>query len=231
MLKLQKDHFAKFTLANVKILSRTVKLLGIRPLSGDLIEALPVSYALRICNQDGSVCKPYTPINDVVDYHKPLKELQILVREYENGRVSGFLSKLRENDILNVKGPYEKTPNLQDTVNNYDEIGLIAGGTGITPMLQISRFVLRKCPEKRVSLLFGNKTDDEILLRDELNSLALEYAKRFTVEYETGPVMPWESVKSTINPKSLVFMCGPPGMMKYLGDMLGANGYEHVIKY
>ena len=52
-------------------------------------------------------------------------------------------------------------------------LGMIAGGTGITPMLQIIRHVLRDPLEKtQMKLLFANQTEDDILLREELEQCA-----------------------------------------------------------
>lgn len=44
-----------------------------------------------------------------------------------------------------------------------------SGGTGITPMLQLIRQITRDPKdETKISLLFANQTEEDILLRDEL---------------------------------------------------------------
>ncbi len=48
---------------------------------------------------------------------------------------------------------------------------MIAGGTGITPMLQILDALVReRGPGIEVSLLFCNQTEEDILLRDHIES-------------------------------------------------------------
>jgi cytochrome-b5 reductase len=61
-------------------------------------------------------------------------------------------------------------------------IGMIAGGTGITPMLQIVNAVLKNPNDvTRVSLIFANVAESDILCRKELDKLADD--PRFSVYY------------------------------------------------
>lgn len=48
---------------------------------------------------------------------------------------------------------------------------MIAGGTGITPMLQIISAVIREGGRLEMSLIFANKSEDDILLRNMIESL------------------------------------------------------------
>ena len=58
--------------------------------------------------------------------------------------------------------------------------GMIAGGTGITPMLQIIRAIVRGRPRNggkdttQVDLIFANVNLEDILLKDDLDKLAAE---------------------------------------------------------
>lgn len=61
---------------------------------------------------------------------------------------------------------------------------MIAGGTGITPMLQIIRAALKNPADKtKLSLVYANVNIDDILLKKELDDLAARYPHRFTVHY------------------------------------------------
>ena len=61
---------------------------------------------------------------------------------------------------------------------------MIAGGTGITPMLQITRTALRDSSDKtKFSLIYANVNEEDILLKQELDELAAKYPNRFTVYY------------------------------------------------
>ena len=61
---------------------------------------------------------------------------------------------------------------------------MIAGGTGITPMLQIIRASLKNSSDKtQLSLIYANVNPEDILLKKELDELAAKHSDRFTVYY------------------------------------------------
>jgi len=60
-------------------------------------------------------------------------------------------------------------------VTGKTKIGLIAGGTGITPCYQIIQSILVNNDTPSVSLLFGNRTISDILLKEELIQLRENY--------------------------------------------------------
>ena len=121
--------------------------------------------------------------------------------------------------------------------NMAQQIGMIAGGTGITPCLQILRAALRDPKDKtQFSLLYANVSEDEILLRDELTSLQDTYPHRFSVHYflNTPPPTGWtggvgfitrEAIAQHLPPASAdsrILMCGPPPMMEAMKKHLSA---------
>lgn len=55
---------------------------------------------------------------------------------------------------------------------------LIAAGTGLTPMIRVLNYVIKRIAEKkdvRVFLLFFNKTRNDILCQEELQTIADRY--------------------------------------------------------
>lgn len=58
------------------------------------------------------------------------------------------------------------------------------GGTGIAPMLQLVRHICRDPNDKtEMRLLFANQTEDDILLRNELENYQAQYPQQFRVWY------------------------------------------------
>ena len=100
---------------------------------------------------------------------------------YEKGNISRHVSLLKIGDKAKIKGPKGKfvyTPDLSR------ELGMIAGGTGITPMLQIIRAALKNPADKtKLSLIYANVNPEDILLKAELDELASAHPSRFTVFY------------------------------------------------
>ena len=102
-------------------------------------------------------------------------------QSYEKGNISRYISLLKIGDHIRVKGPkgqFNYSPTLAR------EIGMIAGGTGITPMLQIIRAALKNTQDTtKLSLIYANVNYEDILLKEELDDLAYKYAWRFKVYY------------------------------------------------
>lgn len=72
---------------------------------------------------------------------------------------------------------------LQYKANEFEHIGMIAGGTGITPMWQvIQQIASDKNDKTNVTLIYTNKSEKDILLREEFDRLAKNDA-RFKIIY------------------------------------------------
>lgn len=132
---------------------------------------------------------------------------------------------------LDFKGPLPKYP---WSANKHDHIALIAGGTGITPMYQLCRAIFKNPDDKtKVTLVFGNVSEKDILLKREFEDLENTYPNRFRAFYVLdNPPKEWVGGKGFITkdllktvlpePKSeniKVFVCGPPGLYKALSGM------------
>ena len=144
-------------------------------------------------------------------------------------------------DWLECKGPKGKFTYYPNMVKN---LGMIAGGTGITPMLQVIRSIMRNPADKtQVSLIFGNLTEDDILLKQELEELMLKH-DNFNVHYVINevknPNFPWNGSVGLINaviisqhlpkpdPNTKILICGPPPMNKAMAAHLESLGYDQL---
>ena len=122
------------------------------------------------------------------------------------------------------------------------------GGTGLTPCLQVVRCILEG-PEGEgdsttFTLLFQNRTSDDILLRKELDALAMKYVNRFKVVYFlSNPSGDWgnesasterkgyintEAVKSLLGPDICQFVgvCGPGSFTESMTKILSEVGHQ-----
>lgn len=119
------------------------------------------------------IMRSYTPISS--DDDKGYFDL--LVKSYPQGNISKHLATLRIGDTMKVKGPKGA---MMYTPNMCRHIGMIAGGTGIAPMLQIIKAVIKGRPRNggedttQIDLIFANVEQNDILLKDDLDALAEE---------------------------------------------------------
>lgn len=127
---------------------------------------------------------------------------------------------------LSFKGPLPKYP---WEANKHDHICMVAGGTGITPMYQLIRKIFENPEDKtKVTLVFGNVAEDDILLKRELEALENTYPRRFRAFYLLDkPPADWKQGTGHVSKELLktvfpepktenmkIFVCGPPGMYK-----------------
>jgi cytochrome-b5 reductase len=111
-------------------------------------------------------------------------------------------------ESIKVKGPkgaFVYTPNM---VRHF---GMIAGGTGITPMLQIIRAVIRgrdKGDTTQIDLIFANVNEEDILLKDDLDELA-RTDKGFRIYYVlNNPPENWKGGVGFVTPE-MISACIP----------------------
>jgi len=103
---------------------------------------------------------------------------------------------------MKVKGPRGAmvyTPNMNR------HIGMIAGGTGITPMLQVIRAIQRNRPndQTEVDLLFANVNPEDILLRDDLDKIAKEDSKIKVHYVLNNPPQGWTGGMGFVTPEMI----------------------------
>jgi cytochrome-b5 reductase len=172
--------------------------------------------------------RPYTPIND----EDARGYLDLLVKKYDNGPMSTHLHSMNIDQSLSFKGPI---PKYEWTPNKHEHIALIAGGTGITPMYQLMRAIFRNPEDNtKVTLVFGNLTEEDILLKRELENLENTYPQRFRAFYllDNAPKGSRRATQGRVTKELLktvlpepgsgnnkIFVCGPPGMYKAISGV------------
>nr|AAC72953.1 unknown [Homo sapiens] len=125
-------------------------------------------------------------------------------------------------------------------------MGMIAGGTGITPMLQLIRAIL-KVPEDPTQcfLLFANQTEKDIILREDLEELQARYPNRFKLWFTLDhPPKDWAYSKGFVTADMirehlpapgddvLVLLCGPPPMVQLAcHPNLDKLGYSQKMRF
>ncbi|KAK9902007.1 hypothetical protein WJX75_001000 [Coccomyxa subellipsoidea] len=179
--------------------------------------------------EDGTqkfVIRPYTPTSAP----DQKGHFDLVVKGYPDGKMSKHIVNLNVGDSLECKGPISKLPYKPNMKKN---VGMIAGGTGITPMLQVASEILRN-PEDmtEVSLVFGNVSEDDILLRKEIDEMEKKH-KNFKVYYVVDKPTSffWRGGKGYItedtvrkhlpapSDDNLILVCGPPPLMRAIsGD-------------
>ncbi|KAJ4375443.1 NADH-cytochrome b5 reductase [Didymella sp. IMI 355093] len=219
--------FLSLVLEKSEIVNHNTKKLTFKLPEEDQESGLPVASAV-ITKYKGPemkkpVIRPYTPISDV----DQKGTVDFIIKKYPDGPMSEHMHNLEPGQRLDIKGPI---PKYQWEQNKHDHIALIAGGTGITPMWQTARAIFKNPEDKtKVTLVFGNISEEDILLKREWEELENTYPQRFRAFYVLdNPPEQWQGGKGFVTKELLktvlpepkegekikIFVCGPPGMYK-----------------
>ena len=211
---------------------------------------LPVGKHLSLISEDENgeqVSRSYTPVS--TDNNVGFVDFVIKVyksNEHPDFPDGGFMSQkvdqLEIGDSFKFKGPNGRLTyigngefNIKQLKSqggeliskNYKNIGMIAGGSGITPMIPIIRTVLgNESDNTQLDLLFANKKEEDIILRDKLENRQEKFSHQYRFFYTLDePGDSWngfsgfidsDMIKNTMPAPSedtLILLCGPPKMI------------------
>jgi cytochrome-b5 reductase len=202
---------------------------------------------------DKPVFRPYSPVSD----DDSVGYFDVVIKVYkkgihpnfpDGGKMSQHLDSLNIGETITLKGPVgiflykglgefhvkkEFSSQTFDIKKTYKHLGMLAGGTGITPMLQLATAIFKNPQDTTdISLLFSNHTEDDMLCREELDALVAQNPTRFKVWYTVTnlskpPSDLWKYSKGRVDAamikehmpapapgETFVIICGPTGFCK-----------------
>lgn len=203
---------------------------------------LPVGYHMFIQGSINGkmVIRAYTPVSSDDDRGHFVLCIKVYFPNVhpkfpDGGKMSQFIDHMNIGDMLKVKGPlghFEYKGHgrvvLDGKPRHVENIGLICGGTGLTPAYQVMQAVSKDIDDDtEVYLLYANKSTDDILMRKEIEQMAAGRPNiHFWYTLESPPAN-WSYSSGFINESmlrdhipsvsedTLIGMCGPPPMINY----------------
>ncbi len=166
------------------------------------------------------------------------KQIMLTIERLEDGEVSPYLvDELRIGDKIELRGPIGGYFVWETQLRG--PLLLVAGGSGIVPLMAMLRHRQRAGSNVATHLLYSSRTYEDIIYREELDRLAGEdpllqvvhtltrtqppgwagYGRRIDAEM-LGEVV-WESQK-----RPLAFTCGPTQFVEIIAAALLSLGYE-----
>ena len=246
-----------------KIVSHDVRIFRFALDSPQQVLGLPVGQHISLKASVGGrdVIRTYTPVSTDLDQGF----FDLMVKVYfsqppkfpSGGKMSQLLDSLQPGDTMMVKGPTGKFTYLgkgeytikvgADKVEKRRArtIGMIAGGSGITPMLQLIHAVSRETDadsRPTLKLIFSNHTAEDMLCLAELK----EYEQQSKLKLFCTVTRPtaaegstWQGLTGRVNTSMLsscfgapsetdvCFLCGPSGLIhETCIPLLKAAGYS-----
>ncbi|KAI3622791.1 nitrate reductase [Moniliophthora roreri] len=201
--------------------------------------------------------RAYTPISSTDEKGK----IDFLIKLYfpnaqfpQGGKMTMCFYDLIVGQTVEVKGPFGSfiwkgsSTIMYKTVSRVvKDVGMVCAGSGITPIFQILTYIvngeLKTDANIRLWVLYANRTENDILCREQLESFVALAPKRFKLHYTlstiSGIPRNWRYGKGKVDEVMLrkhlpppsqngvILACGPDPMMeKTLKPCLGRIGWD-----
>jgi ferredoxin-NADP reductase len=162
--------------------------------------------------------------------------LELTVEDLPDGEVSPYLTEeLRPEDLLELRGPIGGY--FTWTEADGGPLLLVAGGSGIAPLMSILRYRDAVGSTVPTTLLYSSRSWEEIIFRDELERLAADPALRIAHTLTRSHPDEWEGYTRRIDgakleavagepqPGSRAYICGPTRLVEQVANDLVTRGF------
>ncbi|MEM6802344.1 MAG: ferredoxin--NADP reductase [Bacteroidota bacterium] len=166
--------------------------------------------------------------------------LSITIKRVKGGIVSNYILDHYEAgqlvEFLSPKGRFI----IQNSIKEERRLILIAGGSGITPIMSILRSTLFNEPKSKIELLYASRDEKHIIFKDKLDDLLKKFPKRFRLTHflSQGKEEKAGIIHSRLNPEllekelnkivssfpQLFYLCGPTALMDMAQEVLEKRG-------
>lgn len=166
--------------------------------------------------------------------------LRVGIKKVEGGWFSGFANdELKVGDVLEAMPPMGNFHSAIEPEKKRRYLGF-AGGSGITPLVSIIKTVLAEEPLSTFTLVYGNRSANAVMFREELEDLKSRNMGRFNIVHILESEAPeidlfsgrldrakcdalfagWVDVTGV----DMAFICGPEPMMLAVAEALREKG-------
>lgn len=162
--------------------------------------------------------------------------LELTVEDLPDGEVSPYLTEeLRDGDMLELRGPIGGY--FTWTERDGGPLLLVAGGSGVVPLMSILRYRQEIGDQTPATLLYSSRSWDDIIYRQELERLASDPGVRIVHTLTRSHPEGWSGYARRIDgemlrevtgaaaPGGLAYVCGPTRLVENVASTLVAIGY------
>ena len=163
----------------------------------------------------------------------PGERLAITVERLEDGEVSPYLvGEAHEGDRFEVRGPIGGY--FVWDADEPEPVLLVAGGSGVVPLMAMARHRARAGGEAPMRLLYSSRSLEDVIYREELETLGIDVVHTLTREQPPG----WSGYARRIDDELLrevafpasesprVYVCGSTRFVDAAADGLVRLGYD-----
>jgi len=164
------------------------------------------------------------------------ERITLTVERLDDGEVSTYLAgDLRVGDPLELRGPIGGY--FTWTVADGAPLLLVAGGSGIAPLMAMLRHHAASGSDAPAVLLYSSRTVDDIIYRSELDELATPDLRTVVHTLTRGQPTGWPGYRRRIDsamlsqvfggpsPGALAYVCGPTSLVEGVATTLVNLGF------
>jgi ferredoxin-NADP reductase len=147
-----------------------------------------------------------------------------------SGDFTKTIGTVKPGDLVNIQAAFGHFSHILEP--HEQNLVFIAGGIGITPFMSMLRYMRDTGEDRDVLLFYANKSEEDIVFRRELDSIASLASPRLRVVHVLdAPGKEWQGEQGRIDrsliekyagdlTRRLFYLCGPPPMMNALAALL-----------
>ncbi|MFD2932376.1 2Fe-2S iron-sulfur cluster-binding protein [Spirosoma flavum] len=231
------DDFLKLRIVRTHLETSDTKSYYLEPVDGRPIIHRAGQFLTLILHHHGHEIRRSYSLSSATN-----ESLRLTIKRIQNGEISRYLlDTLQVGDVLTSLYPAGRFI-LEE--NLLGDLVLLGAGSGITPLFALVKQVLWTEPHRRVTLLYSNSNEQNIIFREELNDLQGQFPNRFRLLYLlSDPSDSWHGLRGRLNNVMLerllpdlvglsdrqtlqFYVCGPSDYMRMVRFTLVFSGFH-----
>jgi ferredoxin-NADP reductase len=209
------------------IIPRTYNVTSFRFPRPETLDYKPGQFQFITIKADGTeLSKPFSISSS------PTEKTHIeFTKKLSDSEFSTALKTLKVGDWARIDAPYGKFT----FEGEHERIGLLGGGIGITPFMGICKYCTDMRLNTKITLLYGNRTENDIAFRKELETMQTQNKNLKAVFILNEASSEWKGATGLINAdmikreipdykETVFYTCGPPVMVDIMEKLIEQLG-------
>jgi ferredoxin-NADP reductase len=224
---LQGDFLMKFETHVKEIIPRTYNVTSFRFPRPEALNYKPGQFLYVTLKADGKELGKHFSLSS-----SPTEKTHIeFTKKLSDSDFSSALKALKKGDWARIDAPYGQFT----FEGEYEKIGLLGGGIGITPFISICKYCTDLNLDTKITLIYGNRTENDIAFRKQLETME-EQNKNLKVVFTLNEASSkWKGATGFITAdmikkeipaykETIFYTCGPPPMVEIMGKLIEQIG-------
>jgi ring-1,2-phenylacetyl-CoA epoxidase subunit PaaE len=163
--------------------------------------------------------------------------LEVTVKRTPGGVISNHIcDKVQVGDVIEAMAPMGDFIVPESVLQSNDPVILWGAGSGITPLFSIAKYLLAQDANRKITLVYGNRTFESVIFKNQLEKLQSDFSEKFSVLHVHTQLVVEESqpyliqgridrdravaIMKDVSANSFHYICGPVGLKESVKSAL-----------